>query len=301
MSIWGPGYRSNQAAVNSGPSPPWNASGMRIINVGDPEEKDDAATKGYVTTVGGVSSTYVDTQDAKRVLRAGDTMTDDLLFTGATANRILGCTDLGTGKAFAFYVGLPANAITLDNSRTAPYVEVFTTNGTRFYVNGTRVCRIGDGYSTPAAQLILDTNIAMNSKLIKNLSDPVDDQDAATKKYVDSIPVPVLGYDGHIPPHSDNSGQTGFVVTASSYYGPNNMPHFAFDSQASRSQDWAANNQGVGAWLQIQCPTAVPIWKVKLKGRVGNTQCMTNWTITASNDGVAYTTLLTSTTRLNGG
>jgi hypothetical protein len=32
------------------------------------------------------------------------------------------------------------------------------------------VCRIGDGNATPAAQLILDTNIAMNSKLIKYLS-----------------------------------------------------------------------------------------------------------------------------------
>jgi hypothetical protein len=115
MSIWGPGYRSNRSAVDSGPSPPLNASGLRVINVGELEEKDDAATKEYITAVGGVSATYVDAQDAKRVLRAGDTMTGDLLFTGATANRILGCTDLGTGKAFAFYVGLPANAITLDN------------------------------------------------------------------------------------------------------------------------------------------------------------------------------------------
>jgi hypothetical protein len=301
MSIWGPGYRSNRSAVDSGPSPPWNASGLRVINVGDPEEKDDAATKGYVTTVGGVSATYVDAQDAKRVLRAGDTMTGDLFFTGATANRNLGCTDLGTGRAFVFYVGLPNNAITLANSGAAPPVEVYTTNGTRFYVNGTRVCRIGDGNATPAAQLILDTNIAMNSKLIKYLSDPVDAQDAATKNYVDSIPVPVLGYDGHIPPLADNSGQTGFTVTASSYYGAGNMPYYAFDSQISRGSDWAARNQGVGAWLQIQCPSAVRIWKIKIKGRVGNTQCMTSWSLTASNDGSAFTTLLTSTTRLHGG
>jgi hypothetical protein len=233
MSIWGPGYRSNRATVDSGPSPPWNASGLRIINVGEPEDKDDAATKGYVTATGEVSTTYVDAQDAKRVLKAGDTMTGDLFFAGAAADRNLGCKDLGTGRAFTLYVGLPNNAISLANTGAAPPVEVYTTNGIRFYVNGTRVCRIGDGNATPAAQLILDTNIAMNSKQIKYLSDPVDAQDAATKNYVDSVPI--LGYDGHIPPLAANNGQTGFIVTASSYYGVNNMPYYAFDSQMPKT------------------------------------------------------------------
>jgi hypothetical protein len=274
-----------------------NASGLRIINVGEPEEKDDAATKGYVTATGGVSTTYVDAQDAKRVLKVGDTMTGDLLFTGATANRNFGCTDLVTGRAFTLYMGLSNNPITLANIGAAPPVEVYTTNGTRFYVNGTRVCRIGDGNATPAAQLILDTNIAMNSKQIKYLSDPVDAQDAATKNYVNSVPI--LGYDGHIPPLAANSGQTGFIATASSCYNNNFQPYYAFDSQIDTTRDWASSGQGVGAWIQIQCPSAVRIWKVKLKGRVGNTQCMISWSLTASNGG-AFTILLTSTKGLTG-
>jgi hypothetical protein len=126
MSIWGPGYRSNRATVDSGPSPPWNASGLRITNVGEPEDKDDAVTKEYITAVGGASTTYVDAQDAKRVLRAGDTMTGDLLFTGATANRNLGCIDLGTGRAFTFYVGsliMPSPLLTQAPLRLSRFIQ----------------------------------------------------------------------------------------------------------------------------------------------------------------------------------
>ncbi len=51
MSLWGPGYFSNRTSGGYGPSPPWNASGLGIDNVGNPEEGDDAVTKDYVDNV----------------------------------------------------------------------------------------------------------------------------------------------------------------------------------------------------------------------------------------------------------
>lgn len=56
MSLWGPGYRR---VKSYGPSPPWNASGLRIENVGEPDDDDDAATKAYASAVG-ASTVYVD-------------------------------------------------------------------------------------------------------------------------------------------------------------------------------------------------------------------------------------------------
>jgi hypothetical protein len=86
------------------------------------------------------------------------------------------------------------------------------------------VCRIGDGDVTSAAQLIFDTNIVINGNLINYLKDPVSAQDAATKSYVDSLAM--LNHDGHIPLLAANEAQTGFVVSASSYYN-SYQPHYA--------------------------------------------------------------------------
>jgi hypothetical protein len=103
-----------------------------------------------------------------------------------------------------------------------------------------------------------------------------------------------------VPALADNWGQTGFIVSASSYQGVNNMPYYAFDPQIPKTRDWCTSGQGVGAWLQIECPAPIRIWKVHLRGRVGDTQCMTRWTLTASSDGSTFTTLLTSDKRIGG-
>jgi len=47
MSLWGPGYFNNRRVKSYGPSPPWNASGLQVENIGWPK-KGDAATKNYV-------------------------------------------------------------------------------------------------------------------------------------------------------------------------------------------------------------------------------------------------------------
>jgi len=60
------------------------------------------------------------------------------------------------------------------------------------------------------------------------------DQDVATKAYVDSNSGARQILSGYIPPLlSDDSGlnfKTGFIVSASSSYGENYKPFFAFNS-----------------------------------------------------------------------
>ena len=49
--------------------------GNRITAVADPTGTQDATTKNYVDSQGGMSQVYVDAQDEQHVLKAGDTMT----------------------------------------------------------------------------------------------------------------------------------------------------------------------------------------------------------------------------------
>lgn len=300
MSLWGPGYFSNRLAGGYGPSPPWNASGLRIENVGEPEDGSDAATLDTVTTAGGASTTYVDGQDALRVLKAGDTMTGDLLFTTAISetDRRLGCTTNSTTQKFTLFLGDNLNRIehTDDTSQTQGVVLYSAGSSFRVKVDDVLICQLGIanfGYISE-----FQKPISMANNAITDVADPTDAQDVATKNYVDSIPI--LSYDGHIPPMSANTSQTGFIASASSFFSANYQPFMAFSPQlvpALSVNEWAANNEGAGAWIQIQCPASVRIWKIRLRGRTSNTERITSWNLAGSTGG-AFTTLLTSTTTL---
>src|SRR6218665_2232658 len=187
MSIWGPGYHSNRVASGYGPSPPWNASGLRIENVGSPEEDDDAVTKGFVSTAGGASTTYVDSKVALRVLKAGDTMTGDLrLNVGTDPLRLLGCTDLTSGKGFSIALGNVQNQLqfaVIPVGQTQTPVTMETTHGFLVRAAGQDVCQIDNTDDPPI--VILHKDIVMNSHRIKNLPLPVTSDEAATKGYVD--------------------------------------------------------------------------------------------------------------------
>ena len=62
------------------------------------------------------------------------------------------------------------------------------------------------------------------------------------------------------------------------------------------ANEWVTS-EGAGAWLQIQCPASVRIWKIRLRGRASGSERITSWNIAGSTGGV-FTTLLTSTTAL---
>jgi len=62
------------------------------------------------------------------------------------------------------------------------------------------------------------------------------------------------------------------------------------------ANEWVTS-EGAGAWLQIQCPASVRIWKIRLRGRASGSERITSWNIAGSTGG-AFTTLITSTTTL---
>jgi len=114
------------------------ANGIRITEVGQPTQNNDAATK-----------LYVDTQDALKVAKAGDTMS------GALAMGTNKITDLGTPT------------LSTDAS-TKGYVD---TN------DALKVAKAGDS---------MTGSLAMGNNKITGLGTPTANDDATTKNYVDT-------------------------------------------------------------------------------------------------------------------
>jgi len=84
-------------------------------------------------------------------------------------------------------------------------------------------------------------------------------------------------------------------VSASSSYGGNYKPYFAFNSTYLRGDgqggEWATNGVYKNFSLTIECPDVVRVWKVALRGRDSNTQTIFRWRLEGSNDGRDFTTL----------
>jgi hypothetical protein len=114
------------------------AGSQRITNVANPVNAQDATTK-----------TYVDTADALKVAKAGDSMT------GALA--------MGTNKITG--LGNPTN---VQDAATKTYVDT---------ADALKVAKAGDSMTGP---------LAMGTNKVTGMGDPTSAQDAATKTYVDT-------------------------------------------------------------------------------------------------------------------
>jgi len=117
-------------------------NGVRITEIGQPTENNDATTK-----------LYVDTRDALKVTKAGDTMSGALAM---GSNKITG---LGTPTA---------------NADAATKLYVDTADAT---LTSSKVNKAGDTMSG---------NLDLNSNKITNLGTPTANGDAVTKLYVDT-------------------------------------------------------------------------------------------------------------------
>jgi len=109
------------------------------------------------------------------VHKAGDTMTGDLrLSTGADTIRLLGRTDLAAGQGFSLSLGNIQNQLQfIVSPQKQPPVTLETSHGFIVRASGSDVMHVGR------------THISMNSRRVSDLSDPSEQQDAATKAYVD--------------------------------------------------------------------------------------------------------------------
>ena len=132
--------------VQAGADGQFDALNKKIINVSDPTANQDAATKAYV-----------DTKDALKVAKAGDTMSGDLAMGG---NKVtgLGAPTSGTDGATKTYVddavadvvggSIPDNSITANKISDTDTIFNIQSDGS-----------VGVGTDTPSSKLTVDGDI----------------------------------------------------------------------------------------------------------------------------------------------
>ncbi|TKC65552.1 tail fiber domain-containing protein [Pedobacter hiemivivus] len=133
---------------------------FKLINLAEPTLDQDAATKKYV--------------DAKTVkMPTGPT---------APANPVVGDTYYNTAEN-RFYVFNGTGWVAVDNKLATG--ELYVGNAAGIAESTTKDKVLISGFGAAKADLVLGDGIAANFK-VTNMADPIADQDAATKKYVDA-------------------------------------------------------------------------------------------------------------------
>jgi len=130
----------------------------------------------------------------------------------------------------------------------------------------TSVCQFRNEHNPPVIGVVY-THIVMNSNMIVYLSDPVYAHEAASKNYVDrrflTMPFPSL---------ERSISKSGFIVSSSSHY---NALHEVYGLLLI----WKIVENGQlreKARIQISCLSPVRRWKIRLTGRISNSERITS-------------------------
>jgi hypothetical protein len=172
-----------------------------LILTGDPSIANEAANKNYVDTLSGSANTArtnlsssastardaiasdLDIQSSSfasdRLMRAGDTMTGPLSMSG---NDVLLGNGGGMRSDAGAFIGTGAGGATLQvNGGTADAFQFVVRNPTNSSDFLLAVTSSGGGYRT---RFYRDLDASGN--LVRNVADPLADQDAVTKNYLDT-------------------------------------------------------------------------------------------------------------------
>src|ERR1043165_1334981 len=161
------------------------------------------------------------------------------------------------------------------------------SNGLRVRINDEAAFEIIKNAEDLVGRINVHKDIYMYGCRITGLAEPTGDGSAATKKYVDnSLKKCLVGYIPNLG--ANNSRKTGFIASASSTTRAEGYEAYRAFNNIEADNYWASDARNLTDWLQIRCPEPVIIWKLALK--LG-TDIVDDWSLTASNDGITFTTL----------
>ena len=151
-----------------------DVTGTTIANVTDPTSAQDAATKNYV-----------DTNDALKVTKAGDTMTGNLTMSGGAKVTGLPAPTVSSDAANKGYVDQEISAV-IDSAPGA--LDTLNELAAALGDDPNYATTITNALATklPLAGGTMTGSIAMGANAITGMADPTNAQDAATKNYVDT-------------------------------------------------------------------------------------------------------------------
>ena len=164
------------------------------------------------------------------------------------------------------------------------------SNGLRVRINDEAAFEIIKNTEDLVGRINVFKDIYMYGARITGLAEPTGDGGAATKKYVDnSLKKCLVGY---IPNLEANNSKTGFIASALTTTRAEGYEAYRAFSNIEAGKYWTSAGRSNIDYLQIQCPERVIIWRLALK--LG-TDIVDAWSLSASNDGIRFTTLLEST------
>jgi len=265
-----------------------NMDSHNIINVLDPMNAQDAATKNYV--------------DTRAVSKTGDTMTGTLDMNGRAITNLLD-PSAAQGAATKSYVDKQDSAqiITLNSYVDTHAVSKSGDTMTGDLNMGGRMVKGLPVHYPPTTYL--GSEASSWSQVTQLVNAEVQNAIKITKELITKELItntPKKSYSGYVPILEENISRTGFVTTASAVTTGNFQAYGAFNSLNADGSNGSWATPAKKGWLQIKCPEAVTIWRVALKARAIDGKNITEWNFSGSNDGKTFEPLLTSTTKLFG-